>query len=172
MFAIVVGVLGLVSVVADFAVTPLYALFATSNEQAFADAWVGTGMVLWAVRVACSVVLAALLLAGWFWARQSRTPLVLMTAGLLLGWGWRLLTRYLDLWGFGRFAGETDPSADLVRLATISTVVDESVAVASAALLIAGAAMMRHRQARRDISATHRAMPAAARPAPGPAERP
>lgn len=96
--------------------------------------------ILWIARLVATAVAAAGLVVGWrcshpLWARGVG----MVAAGLLLGWGWWALERYVDLWGYRRIVVTGDePSPELIRISQIELGVDVAISVVVIVLLLWG----------------------------------
>lgn len=99
---------------------------------------------LWWLQIIGSLVVLAGLIAGWrldrpVWARGV-TPVAL---GMVVLWGWLLLNRHVDLWGWSRLTQEqvdrlpADP--ELLRLSYLSTFTWVTIHALAVALLVVGA---------------------------------
>lgn len=127
----------------NYALTPLYDIFAPSNVQGFTEVASLSGWVLWWSLVTTSVALAVLLMVCWpKEERPGRRALVMIGAGLVANWSWRLVDDWLDPWGIRSF---TDTTPEMVRLATVDIIVSETITIVSAGLLIAGAVLVKRR---------------------------
>lgn len=137
---VVAGVLLLI-VVADYALTPLYTVFAPDNLDAFAAVSVGLLTVAWWVLLAASLALAVVL--AWSWPGMPAAAhrwLLLVGAGLVLYWGWSVVTASVDVWGMGGFV---DVTPELTLRATLAAVVGTVVALIAACLLVVGGLRLR-----------------------------
>lgn len=99
---------------------------------------------VWWLQVAASLVVLVGLIAGWrldrpVWARGV-TPVAL---GMVVLWGWWLLNRYVDLWGWSSLSPEqVEHSADdpeLLRLSYLSVFTWVAVEIVAIVLLVVGA---------------------------------
>jgi hypothetical protein len=84
---------------------------------------------------------SAAALVGYGWGRWLSRPfwvrgLLPLLAGLGLGWGWYLLNRYVDLWGFSI---RPDGASGAPGAAILSTVVILGVSAVAAVLVMFGA---------------------------------
>lgn len=144
-------------VVLNYALTPLYNVFAPSHMQEFTDVVVLSSSVLWWTLVAISGIIAVLLVVCRATEeRPSRRALVLIRAGLFAYWAWKLLDGWLDPWGIRSF---TDATPEMVRLATTDAILSQTIAIVSAGLIIAGAVRLNRARAKLESSATGLAEP-------------
>lgn len=133
----IVGGLLVFFVVLNYALTPLYDVFAPGHMDAFADVVVLSSSVLWWILVTTSGLAAVLLVVCWPKDElPARRALALIGAGLVAYWPWKLLDGWLDLWGI-RSPAEATP--EIVRLATVDAILSQTITVVSACLMIAGA---------------------------------
>lgn len=147
----IAGALLVYFVVLDYALTPLYYVFAPSNMQEFADVVVLSGSMLWWTLVTISGVIVVLLVVCWpNEERPGRRALVLIGAGLVAYWSWELLDGWLDPWGIRGF---TDATPEMVRLATMDMILSQTITIVSAGLIIAGAVRLNRARAQLESSA-------------------
>lgn len=128
-------------VVLNYALSPLYSVFASRYLQEFADAAHLVGWSAWWAMVAVSCAAAVLLIVVWPKAVGSgRRALVLMGAGFSAYWCWYLLNRWLDVWGV---RSSPDPTPDFFLRANLVAFASQAIDVISAVLIIVGAILLR-----------------------------
>jgi hypothetical protein len=138
-------------VVLDYALTPLYDVFAPNHMQEFADGVVLSSAVLWWTLVTISGVAVVMLVICWpNEERPGRRALVLIGSGLVANWSWKLLDGWLDPWGIRSF---TDATPEMVRLATTEMILSQTITIVSAGLIIAGAVRLNRAGAKLEPSA-------------------
>lgn len=135
-FSFALGGLLVLNEISQYAVSPLYAVFARDHYQAFADAWHLYGMTQWYLWIATSTLLAILLLVHAVRARRLPAPLPLITAGLVLFW-----TGYLVI----RLVGQLIPPGSIAA-GVFFSLTSTAITLTAAALLIIGGIRLRQRR--------------------------